>query len=75
MLIMLQGQRGTPPKQRFVTASVRADFEKTAREWKLSNLTVLTPPKSEAPPAPPKPSDGPANPGQPKAPAQQGPGR
>lgn len=47
MLLMLQGQRGVPPNQRFVTASVRCEFEKTGPDqWKLSNLTVLAPPRS-----------------------------
>ncbi|MGI9125845.1 MAG: RDD family protein [Mycobacterium sp.] len=45
MLMLLQGQRGTAPKQRFITASVRVEFEKHGGQWKISNLTVLTPPK------------------------------
>ncbi len=55
MLLLLQGQRGTEPNQRFVTASVRAEFEKAGRDWKLSNLTVLAPPKPPEPaPKPPE---------------------
>ena len=59
MLMLLQGQRGAPPKQRFVTASLRVDFEKTGAQWKVSNLTVLAPPRPA--PAPP-----PAQPDSPK---------
>lgn len=57
MLVLLQGQRGAEPNQRFVTASLQVDFEKTgAGEWKLSNLVVLSSPKSaEATPDAPKP--------------------
>lgn len=45
MLILLQGQRGPAPQQRFITASVRVDFEKSAGAWKIAALTVLAPPK------------------------------
>jgi outer membrane biosynthesis protein TonB len=57
MLMLLQGQRGAEPNQRFVTASLRVDFEKTGPdEWKLSNLMVLSSPRSaEAPPDGPNP--------------------
>ena len=61
MLMLLQGQRGAVPDQRFVTASVRADFERIGRDgWKLANLTVLVPSKSAEPepkPAPDKPAE------------------
>jgi Mce-associated membrane protein len=72
VLMLLQGQRGTQPNQRFVTASVRADFEKAGpQDWKLSNLTVLSAPRSEAPPPPaPKPNGQPAP--TPAAPPKQG---
>lgn len=60
MLMLLQGQRGAEPNQRFVTASLRAEFEKVGRDWKLSNLAVLAPPKPA--PKPTEPSDKPAEP-------------
>ena len=74
MLMLLQGQRGVAPKQRFIIASVRASFEKApGGQWLVSDLTVLSPPKpapapAPAPPAPktpaaPKPPPGPAKPG------------
>jgi Mce-associated membrane protein len=63
MLLLLQGQRGAPPDQRFVTASVRAEFEKAGRDWKLSNLAVLAPPKPAAPaPKPAEPAPDPKEP-------------
>ena len=53
MLVLLQGQRGAEPNQRFVTASLRVDFETTgSADWKLSNLTVLAAPKSPEPETP-----------------------
>lgn len=64
MLLLLQGQRGVPPKQRFITASLRVDYQKVGDAWKVSNLTVLSAPKQPAPaPAPnetPAPKDSPA---------------
>ena len=49
-LILLQGQRGIAPKQRFIIASVRASFEKASGgQWLISDLTVLAPPKPTAP--------------------------
>jgi len=69
MLVLLQGQRGMPPKQRFVTASLRVDYEKVADAWKVSNLTVLAAPKP-APAAPagasPEPKPEPPKPAPPK---------
>lgn len=59
MLLLLQGQRGVAPTQRFVTASVRAEYEKQGGRWLVSNLTVLASPKPTPPPAP-KPSPAPA---------------
>ena len=46
MLVAMQGQRGTDAKNlRFITATVRADFEKSrAGEWRVANLTVLKKP-------------------------------
>jgi Mce-associated membrane protein len=46
MLLAMQGQRGTDPKElRFITATVRVDFEKSrAGEWRVANLTVLKKP-------------------------------
>ncbi len=71
MLMLLQGQRGAAPQQRFITASVRVEFEKPGGQWKIANLTVLAPPKSESKPsAPPKPGAG-ATP----APAKPAPGK
>ena len=84
MLLLLQGQRGVAPKQRFITASVRASFEKSSSgEWKISNLIVLTPPKLPEQPAEkaePKPEQKPGEKAQPKpapkpAPTPTGPGR
>jgi len=47
MLLLLQGQRGIAQSQRFITASVRAGFEKSqSGTWQVSELTVLTAPKS-----------------------------
>ncbi len=53
MLLLLQGQRGVPPTQRFVTASLRVDYEKVGDAWKVANLTVLAAPKP--PPVPEAP--------------------
>jgi Mce-associated membrane protein len=46
MLLAMQGQRGTEVKDlRFITATVRADFEKSSSgEWRVANLTVLKKP-------------------------------
>jgi Mce-associated membrane protein len=51
MLLALQGQRGTDPKAlKFITATVRADFLRTADgHWRVDNLTVLKKPQSNAP--------------------------
>jgi len=45
MLMALQGQRGVPPDQRFITATVRVDFEKVDGQWRVGGLTVLASPK------------------------------
>ncbi len=45
MLLALQGQRGADPKNvKFITATVRADFEKSGDTWQVSALTVLKKP-------------------------------
>jgi len=46
MLLLLQGQRGIAQTQRFISASVRANFEKSSGDWKVADLTVLTAPDS-----------------------------
>lgn len=73
MVLLLQGQRGAAPNQRFITASVRAAFEKSSSgQWQVSDLTVLAPPKPVVtPPASaPKPAPSPAPaPGKTPAPA------
>jgi Mce-associated membrane protein len=51
MLLLLQGQRGSGATQRFVTASVRAEYESHGDRWLVSNLTVLTAPKPAPAPA------------------------
>lgn len=78
-LMLLQGQRGTPPNQRFIIASVRAEFQKTAGGWKISGLTLLTPPKLPPPktpaptgPAPKQEKPAPQKPA-PQSPAPQSP--
>lgn len=78
MLMFMQGQRGAAPKQRFITATVRASFIKSAKgQWQLADLNVLTKPVAPqaAPPAPgpgksdAKPSEAPpAKPGEAKTP-------
>jgi Mce-associated membrane protein len=50
MLMALQGQRGSDPKDlKFITATVRADFEKIDGSWRVGTLTVLKKPQSNAP--------------------------
>lgn len=45
LLLALQGQRGADPKNvKFITATVRADFEKSGDTWRVSALTVLKKP-------------------------------
>lgn len=63
MLMLLQGQRGTGPQQRFLSASVRVDFEKPGEVWKVAMLRVLTPSRSSPPaPAGPEPDEAGAKP-------------
>lgn len=66
MLLLMQGQRGEGEKQRFITATVKASFEKSrSGQWQLADLAVLAQPappvvepapKDGTKPAPPKPS-------------------
>ena len=46
MLLAMQGQRGTDPKElKFITATVRVEFEKSGDgAWRVANLTVLKKP-------------------------------
>ncbi|WP_373306617.1 RDD family protein [Mycobacterium paraintracellulare] len=42
MLMFLQGERGAPPDQRYLTASVRVSFVKpAAAQWRVDNLAVV----------------------------------
>jgi Mce-associated membrane protein len=50
MLLALQGQRGAPPDQRFITATVRADFEKSGGQWRVAGLSVLASPNTAGAP-------------------------
>ncbi|MGE2732523.1 RDD family protein [Mycolicibacterium vaccae] len=46
MLLALQGQRGNNPQDvKFVTATVRVEFEKIGDQWRVANLTVLKAPQ------------------------------
>lgn len=46
MLIFLQGQRGTPPDMRTITATVKTEVERAGDgQWKLASLTVLAKPQ------------------------------
>ncbi len=47
MLVAMQGQRGTDPKDlKFITATLRVDFEKSRDgHWRVANLTVLKKPQ------------------------------
>jgi Mce-associated membrane protein len=47
MLVALQGQRGSDPKDlKFITATVRVDFDKSRDgQWRAANLTVLKKPQ------------------------------
>ncbi|KWX66267.1 RDD family protein [Mycobacterium sp. NAZ190054] len=51
MLLAMQGQRGSnPDDMRFITATVRVDFEKSGDgQWKVANLTVLKKPLMNVP--------------------------
>jgi hypothetical protein len=46
MLLFLQGERGTPPHQRYLTASVQATFVDAGRgAWRVDDITVVTAPQ------------------------------
>lgn len=47
MLLAMQGQRGVDPKDlKFITATVRVDFDKSSDgQWRVANLTVLKKPQ------------------------------
>jgi Mce-associated membrane protein len=49
MLLAMQGQRGTDPKDlKFITATVRVDFDKSREgQWRVANLTVLKKPQMD----------------------------
>jgi Mce-associated membrane protein len=51
MLVALQGQRGTDPKDlKFITATLRVEFDKSADgQWKVANLIVLKKPQMNVP--------------------------
>jgi hypothetical protein len=79
MLLLLQGQRGVEPQQRFITASLRVGFAKSGSgQWQVSELLVLTPPKPDTPrpdaPKPDAPKPGAPKPGAAK-PATPAPGQ
>jgi Mce-associated membrane protein len=68
MLLALQGQRGSDPNSlKFITATVRADFEKSNGRWQVAVLTVLKKPLTGGNGGPPAPS--------PQPPPPSGPGR
>lgn len=47
MLLLMQGQRGSGPKARLITATVRVNFEKSASgQWQVANLSVLARPNN-----------------------------
>jgi Mce-associated membrane protein len=50
MLMAMQGQRGVDPKDlKFITATVRVDFEKSSDgQWRVANLIVLKQPAMKA---------------------------
>ena len=51
MLVAMQGQRGTDPKDlKFITATLRVEFEKSGDgQWKVANLIVLKRPLMNVP--------------------------
>ncbi|MEB4209062.1 RDD family protein [Mycobacterium sp. 94-17] len=45
MLLFMQGRRGTGPEQRYISATVRVNFAKSAgNAWRVDDLNVLTKP-------------------------------
>jgi Mce-associated membrane protein len=46
MLVFMQGRRGAPPDERYISATVQAVFAKGVdARWRVDDLTVLTKPK------------------------------
>jgi Mce-associated membrane protein len=46
MLLFMQGRRGAPPEERYITATLRVNFAKGGDEhWRVDGLKVLTKPK------------------------------
>lgn len=46
MLLFMQGQRGLPPGERYISATVRVTFAKGSdARWRVDDLTVLTKPR------------------------------
>jgi len=46
LLLFMQGRRGAPPEERYITATVRVTFAKDAeKQWRVDDLTVVTKPK------------------------------
>jgi Mce-associated membrane protein len=46
MLMAMQGQRGANANDlKFITATVRVDFDKSDGQWRVANLTVLKKPQ------------------------------
>jgi Mce-associated membrane protein len=46
MLLFMQGRRGAPPEERYITATLRVNFAKGGDEhWHVDGLTVVTKPK------------------------------
>ena len=47
MLLFLQGERGAPPNQRYLTASVRVTFVKPpAAGWRVDDVAIVTTPQT-----------------------------
>ncbi|WP_067968970.1 hypothetical protein [Mycolicibacter icosiumassiliensis] len=44
MLLFLQGQRGTPGKERLISATVEVAFVQTSGTWRVDNLDVVSKP-------------------------------
>lgn len=44
MLMFLQGQRGTPGKERLISATVRVVFAEAAGNWRVDDLSVVSKP-------------------------------
>ncbi|OSC42015.1 RDD family protein [Mycobacterium decipiens] len=45
MLLFMQGERGAPPNQRYITATVRAIFQKSGGQWRVDDLAVVMKPR------------------------------